>query len=87
MATEAEISAEALELITALARRLADYPEAVRARAEYAEGSVVIELQADARDLGRLIGHRGRTVQSLETLLATATRQAPTRYSLEVTEI
>ncbi len=75
-----------LELMQELARRLTEHPEAVRAQAEEAEGSVTIELQADARDMGRLIGHRGRTVQSLELLLAAATRKAPVRYTLEVTE-
>ncbi len=83
---DTETSTAALELILGLARRLADHPEAVRGRAEEAEGSIVIELQADPRDLGRLIGHRGHTVQSLEALLAAATRQSPTRYSLEITE-
>ncbi len=77
---------DAVELMLGLARRLTDHPEAVRARAEEAEGSMVIELQADARDIGRLIGHRGRTVQSLELLLAAATRKAHERYTLEVTE-
>ena len=59
-------------LIEAVARALADQPDAVSVRESERRGATVYELQVASGDLGRVIGRRGRTAQSIRTLVRAA---------------
>ena len=55
-----------------LARSLADEPDAVVIRREDRRGSTLLRLHVAPRDMGRVIGRRGRTAQAIRTLVGVA---------------
>ena len=61
-----------LEVLSYLARALADDPEAVVVRREDRRGTVVLKLHVAPTDMGRVIGRRGRTAQAIRTLVSVA---------------
>jgi predicted RNA-binding protein YlqC (UPF0109 family) len=71
-------------LIEAVARALADQPEAVSVRESERRGATVYELQVASGDLGRVIGRQGRTAAALRTLLSTAAEEDDKRVSLDI---
>jgi predicted RNA-binding protein YlqC (UPF0109 family) len=74
------------DMVRLMAENLVTRPEAVRL-AEVPDGDMlVLELSAAPEDLGRLIGYRGRTVASMECLLAAAAERRGIRCSLEINE-
>jgi predicted RNA-binding protein YlqC (UPF0109 family) len=71
-------------LVEAVARALADEPDAVRVRESERRGMTVIELQVAPGDLGRVIGRQGRTAAAVRTLLATAAEAVGRRATLDI---
>lgn len=71
-------------LIEAVARALADQPEAVNVRESERRGTTVYELQVAPGDLGRVIGRQGRTAAALRTLLNNAAELDDRRVSLDI---
>ncbi len=55
-----------------LARAMTDDPDAVVIRREERRGSTILRLHVAPRDMGRVIGRRGRTAQAIRTLVAAA---------------
>jgi predicted RNA-binding protein YlqC (UPF0109 family) len=50
------------------------------------EKGVLLELTVDAEDLGRVIGKRGATAQSLRTLLRALGTKNDARYNLKIVD-
>jgi uncharacterized protein len=71
-------------LIEAVARALADEPDAVNVRESERRGTTVYELQVAPGDLGRVIGRQGRTAAALRTLLSSAAEGEDKRVSLDI---
>ena len=71
-------------LVEAVARALADQPDAVRVSQSERRGMTVIELQVAPGDLGRVIGRQGRTAAAVRTLLATAAEAEGRRATLDI---
>jgi len=71
-------------LVEAVARALADHPDAVRVSESERRGMTVIELQVAPGDLGRVIGRQGRTAAAVRTLLATAAEAEGRRATLDI---
>ncbi len=71
-------------LVEAVARALADHPDAVRVSESERRGMTVIELQVAPGDLGRVIGRQGRTAAAVRTLLATAAEADGRRATLDI---
>jgi len=71
-------------LIEAVARALADEPDAVNVRESERRGTTVYELQVASGDLGRVIGRQGRTAAALRTLLSSAAEGEDKRVSLDI---
>ncbi len=71
-------------LVEAVARALADEPDAVSVRETERRGTTVYELQLAPGDLGRVIGRQGRTAAALRTLLSTAAEGDGKRVSLDI---
>jgi len=63
-----------------IVRSIVDDPDAVRVHAVEARGRIKLEVTVGAGDLGRVIGRRGRTAQSIRTVV----RAAATRDDVEV---
>jgi predicted RNA-binding protein YlqC (UPF0109 family) len=71
-------------LVEAVARALADQPDAVSVRQSERRGQTVYELQVASSDLGRVIGRQGRTAAALRTLLSSAAEEDDKRVSLDI---
>ena len=62
----------ARDVVEAVARALADKPDAVAVSEREGRGQTLIELTMAPGDLGRVIGRQGRTAQALRTLASCA---------------
>ncbi len=71
-------------LVEAVARALADEPDAVNVRETERRGVTVYELELAAGDLGRVIGRQGRTAAALRLLLTSAAERDGKRVSLDI---
>lgn len=70
----------ATAVLTHVVRSIVDDPEAVQVDANESRGKVRLEVRVGPGDLGRVIGRRGRTAQSIRTVV----RAAATRDDVEV---
>lgn len=70
----------ATAVLTHVVRSIVDDPEAVKVDATEGRGRIRLEVRVGPGDLGRVIGRRGRTAQSIRTLV----RAAATRDEVEV---
>lgn len=76
-----ELSAPtATAVLTHVVKSIVDDPEAVAVSASEAKGRIRLEVTVGPGDLGRVIGRRGRTAQSIRTVV----RAAATRDGAEV---
>ena len=67
----------ATAVLTHLVRSIVDDPDAVVVEASEARGRVKLDVRVGPGDLGRVIGRRGRTAQSIRTVVrAAATKDA-----------
>lgn len=78
------MAADLKALVEAVARALADEPEAVRVGESERRGQTVIELQVAPGDLGRVIGRQGRTAAAVRTLLSAAAESLGKRATLDI---
>jgi hypothetical protein len=78
------VAADLKGLVEAVARALADEPDAVRVREVQRRGTTVFELELAPGDLGRVIGRQGRTAAALRTLLSNAAEADGRRVTLDI---
>ena len=71
-------------LVEAIAKALADEPNAVRVSESERRGATVIELQVAPGDLGRVIGRQGRTAAAVRTLLSAAAEEDDKKATLDI---
>jgi predicted RNA-binding protein YlqC (UPF0109 family) len=71
-------------LVEAVAKALADEPDAVRVGESERRGMTVIELHVAPGDLGRVIGRQGRTAAAVRTLLSAAAESQGKRATLDI---
>jgi uncharacterized protein len=74
------------ELLSFIATRLVDTPEAVESTQLEAEDTITVQLRVAKDDLGKIIGKQGRTARSLRIVLAAAAEQQNKRVRLEILE-
>ena len=73
------------ELIEYIAKSLARKPEDVRVTEEEEdEGRLVLKLEVNSEDKGKIIGRQGRVAQSIRALLRVAAIKHSTRAVLEI---
>ena len=72
------------ELIEYVARSLVDHPEELTVTEIEEEGVVIYQLHVAPRDIGKVIGRRGRVARALRTLLKVASIQNRKRAMLEI---
>ncbi len=78
--TDAALAPIATAALVHIVRSIVDDPDAVIVDASDAKGRVRLEVKVGPGDLGRVIGRRGRTAQSIRTVV----RAAATRDDVEV---
>jgi predicted RNA-binding protein YlqC (UPF0109 family) len=72
------------QFIEYVVRSLVGKPDAVHIDRRVDEKGVLLELTVDPEDLGRVIGKRGATAQSLRTLLRALGTKNDARYNLKI---
>lgn len=72
------------QFIEYVVKSLVGKPEAVNIDRRIDEKGVLLELTVDPEDLGRVIGKRGATAQSLRTLLRALGTKNDARYNLKI---
>jgi predicted RNA-binding protein YlqC (UPF0109 family) len=72
------------ELIEYVARSLVDHPEELEVSELEEDGLTVYQLHVASRDIGKVIGRRGRVARALRTLLKMSAIQNRTRAILEI---
>lgn len=72
------------QFIEYVVKSLVGKPDAVSIERRIDEKGVLLELTVDPEDLGRVIGKRGATAQSLRTLLRALGTKNDARYNLKI---
>ncbi len=74
------------QFVEYVVKSLVGKPEAVSVVRSVDEKGVLLELTVDPEDLGRVIGKRGATAQSLRTLLRALGTKNEARYNLKIVD-
>jgi predicted RNA-binding protein YlqC (UPF0109 family) len=74
------------ELITFIAEKLVDQPEAVDVTCRDEDDCITIELRVAREDLGKVIGKQGRTARAMRSVLAAAAAKFDKRSRLDILE-
>jgi predicted RNA-binding protein YlqC (UPF0109 family) len=75
------------QFVEFIVKSLVNNPDAVTIERRIDEKGVLLELTVDAEDLGRVIGKRGATAQSLRTLLRALGTKNEARYNLKIVDV
>jgi predicted RNA-binding protein YlqC (UPF0109 family) len=74
------------QFVEFVVKSLVSTPSAVTVKRTIDEKGVLLELTVDPDDLGRVIGKRGATAQSLRTLLRALGTKNDARYNLKIVD-
>src|ERR1700741_2166796 len=74
------------QFVEFIVKSLVSKPDEVSIERRIDEKGVLLELTVDAEDLGRVIGKRGATAQSLRTLLRALGTKNDARYNLKIVD-
>lgn len=74
------------QFVEYIVKSLVSKPDAVVIERRIDEKGVLLELTVDPEDLGRVIGKRGATAQSLRTLLRALGTKNDARYNLKIVD-
>lgn len=72
------------ELIEYVAKSLVDHPDELTVNELEDNGVVVYQLHVASRDIGKVIGRRGRVARAMRTLLKVASIHNQRRAILEI---
>lgn len=75
------------QFIEYIVKSVVGNPDAVSIKRTIDEKGVLLELTVDPEDLGRVIGKRGATAQSLRTLLRALGTKNDARYNLKIIDV
>jgi predicted RNA-binding protein YlqC (UPF0109 family) len=73
-------------MVQVLVKAMVERPEDVVVTQGQRTSGMVIELQVDPADLGKVIGRQGRTARALRTLVAVAGEKVGKRAMLQILE-
>lgn len=75
------------QFVEYIVKALVGKPDAVSIKRTIDEKGVLLELTVDAEDLGRVIGKRGGTAQSIRSLLRALGTKNEARYNLKIVDV
>lgn len=75
------------QFVEFIVKSLVGNPDKVIVERRIDEKGVLLELTVDPEDLGRVIGKRGATAQSLRTLLRALGTKNDARYNLKIVDV
>jgi predicted RNA-binding protein YlqC (UPF0109 family) len=73
----------AVAVLTHIVTSIVDDPDAVRVETSESRGRVRLDVRVGPGDLGRVIGRRGRTAQSIRTVVRAAAARDETDVDIE----
>ena len=74
------------DFVAYIVKNLVDDPDDVRINEIGGTNTRILELIAPQKDIGKIIGKQGRTINALRTLLSSVAARTGSRISLEVIE-
>lgn len=74
------------QFVEFVVKSLVNNPDQVKVERRIDEKGVLLELTVDPEDLGRVIGKRGATAQSIRTLLRALGTKNDARYNLKIVD-
>lgn len=74
------------QFVEFIVKSLVGNPDGVQIKRTIDEKGVLLELTVDQEDLGRVIGKRGATAQSIRTLLRALGTKNEARYNLKIVD-
>ena len=74
------------QFVEFVVKSLVSNPDSVVVERKIDEKGVLLELSVDPEDLGRVIGKRGATAQSIRTLLRALGTKNDARYNLKIVD-
>jgi predicted RNA-binding protein YlqC (UPF0109 family) len=74
------------QFVEFVVKSLVNSPDEVKIERRIDEKGVLLELTVDPEDLGRVIGKRGATAQSIRTLLRALGTKNDARYNLKIVD-
>lgn len=74
------------QFVEYIVKSLVGQPDAVSIKRTIDEKGVLLELTVDPEDLGRVIGKRGATAQSIRSLLRALGTKNEARYNLKIVD-
>lgn len=75
------------DFIEMIVKKLVDYPEEVKVTQVDSDKTIILELEVNKDDLGKVIGKNGRTARAMRTLLtASAAKNGSKKALLEILE-
>lgn len=75
------------QFVEFIVKSLVGKPDEVKIVRRIDEKGVLLELSVDPEDLGRVIGKRGATAQSIRTLLRALGTKNDARYNLKIVDV
>jgi len=81
-----ELNNQDLEFVLYVVKQIVDHPEDVTAERKVDEMGVLITLEVNKEDMGKLIGKSGQTAKALRILLRIIGSKHDTRVNLKIVE-
>jgi predicted RNA-binding protein YlqC (UPF0109 family) len=72
------------EMVEYIAKNLADEPDAVQVSESIGESIIMIEMNVASNDMGRMIGRKGRTINSIRSLARILGAKMEKKVSVEI---
>ena len=82
-AANASAAPTAVAVLTHIVTSIVDDPDAVQVETSESRGRVRLDVRVGPGDLGRVIGRRGRTAQSIRTVVRAAAARDATDVDIE----
>jgi predicted RNA-binding protein YlqC (UPF0109 family) len=74
------------DFVEFIARHLVDHPDELTLEQEEKDNSIIVRIKVGEADVGKIIGKKGRTAQSLRTLLSAVAAKGGKRAILEIAD-
>ncbi|HMA63172.1 MAG TPA: KH domain-containing protein [bacterium] len=75
------------DFVEMIVKKLVDYPDEVKVTQVDSDKTIILELEVNKSDLGKVIGKNGRTARAIRTLLtASAAKNGSRKALLEILE-
>ena len=75
-----------VEFLTALVKDLTDFPNDVQVEKTVDEMGVLLTLNVNPEDMGKIIGRKGATAKSIRTLLRVVGMKNNSRVNMKISE-